>query len=603
MELQNLTIDYLKSQYQAGTFTPQELVDHLLHKTQTYSDKNLFIQMLPLDEIKNYIGNLDPAEIDSKPLWGIPFVIKDNIDLAGIATTAACEAFSYVPSKSAFVVQQLINAGAIPLAKTNMDQFATGLVGTRSPDKWGPCRNSFNNNFVSGGSSSGSAVAVALGLASFSLGTDTAGSGRVPAAFNNLIGLKPSRGLLSCTGVVPACKSLDCVSIFATTTDDASQVFEVAAQFDPEDCYSRKNPATNFNNYGAAKQPFRFAIPQEQQLEFFGNIAASNLFDAAVAQLEALGGVKVEIDFSPLFDAAKLLYSGPWVTERYVATEEIYTEQPEAMLPVIREIIGKGVGLTAADTFKALYQLQAYKQQADLLFAEVDILVTPTAGTIYTQGEMADNPIGLNSNLGYYTNFMNLLDYSAIAVPAGFFENGLPFGITLAGKAFDDSKLLSMANHWQTSNQYPLGATDWPLPALRESAPGVMDSVDVVVCGAHLEGLALNWQLLDRDAKLLERTSTAANYRLYALAGGPPYRPGLVRDSNNGSAIEVEVWRLPTSQFGSFVAGIPQPLGIGKVELTDGRWVAGFICEPCATDNADEITHLGGWRNYLAQQQ
>ena len=599
MNIENLTIAHLHSQYKNGHLTPSDLIQSLLEKSKQYDHKNIWIRQLTAAEIASYINALDMNNIENQPLWGIPFVIKDNIDLAGIPTTAACEAFSYIPEKNAFVVDQLLEAGAIPLGKANMDQFATGLVGVRSPKKWGTCKNAFNDDYISGGSSSGSAVAVALGLATFSLGTDTAGSGRVPAALNNIIGLKPSKGLISCDGVVPACKSLDCVSIFATTTDDANIVFETAASFDSNDAYARKNIDTNNKNYGRYSQPFSFAVPQPEQLKFFGNASAEKLFQQSVSQLEAIGGIKHTLDFSPFLDAAQLLYSGPWVVERYLATETIYNDNPNALLPVIKTIIGSQTHANAADTFTAFYQLQHYKQQADQLFSNIDLLVTPTAGTIYTQQQLKEDPIQLNSNMGYYTNYMNLLDYSGIAIPAGFQDNQLPFGITLVGKAFDDTKLLAIANQWQAANDNTIGATNSPVPAPIDKQHGSMSTIDVVVCGAHLEGLPLNCQLQDRDAQLITKTQTSANYRLYALTGGPPFRPGLIRDESQGAHIEVEVWRLPSAFFGSFVVGIPQPLGIGKVELDDGTWLPSFICEGHALASAEEITQFGGWRSYM----
>ena len=415
--------------------------------------------------------------------------------------------------------------------------------------------------------------------------------------FNNLVGLKPSRGLLSSSGVVPACKTLDCVSIFALTTDDANQVFNVAASFDSSDAYARPNTDTNRRNYGIpTKDSFRFAIPQANQLEFFGNDQAKTCFAESVESLKALGGECVEIDFTAFLDAAKLLYAGPWVAERRVATESV---KRESMLPVLQDILAVQADATADDLFKAEYQMQAYYQQVQPVLDDFDFIVTPTAGTIYTIAQLEADPIQLNSNVGYYTNFMNLLDCAAIAVPTGFMESGLPFGVTLFSKAFRDTILLSYANRLQQSLKLSLGASNHALPVSEASTAGVTDSIEVVVCGAHLEGLPLNWQLTERGAKLVSKTQSADKYRLYALAGGPPYRPGMVRDEVNGQAIEVEVWRLPTAQFGSFVAGIPQPLGIGKVELADGRWCSGFICEQYALETAEDITELGGWRAYM----
>ncbi|MGM0679837.1 MAG: allophanate hydrolase, partial [Pseudomonadota bacterium] len=487
--------------------------------------------------------------------------------------------------------------------KTNMDQFATGLVGTRSPEPWGPCSNAFDPDYISGGSSAGSAVAVALGLASFSLGTDTAGSGRVPAAFNNLVGLKPSRGLLSMSGVVPACRSLDCVSIFTLTTDDADAVFEQAAAYDADDDYARPNPFANNNrHYGLPQGEFMFAVPQSEQLEFFGDESAAELFDQAVEKLEALGGCKQTIDFTPFLKAARLLYEGPWVAERYAAIEAMMNEQPEALLPVLSTFLGGAEGKTAVEAFKARYRLQHYYKQSMPLLEQVDFLLTPTTGTIYTIDEVQADPIKLNSNLGYYTNYMNLLDCSAVAVPVGLLENGLPWGMTLVAPAMRDRKLLSYANRWQQALELPPGAMQ-QAPAANTTPVNLDETIPVVVCGAHLRGLPLNWQLTERSAILQTQTRTAAAYRMLALPGGPPYRPGLIRDEESGQGIDVEVWSVPKAEFGGFVAGIPAPLGIGKVELEDGRWLPGFICEGYATEGATDITEHGSWRHYLASCQ
>ncbi len=593
----NMTIPAIKQAYQNGEITPQALIEQLLAYSEDYDDHNIWISRLRIEQIQPYLDKLADYSVDELPLYGIPFAIKDNIDLAGVATTAACADFSYVPDEHAHVVAKLIEAGAIPLGKTNLDQFATGLVGVRSPEPWGACKNSINPEYISGGSSSGSAVAVALGLVSFSLGTDTAGSGRVPAAFNNLIGLKPSKGLLSTRGVVPACRSLDCVTIFTRTTDDANSVFEVAADFDPNDAYARPNRDTNKRNYGNIEQPtFRFATPQQDQLNFFGNKEVEAGFKQAIETLKALGGTHETIDFSPFLTAARLLYDGPWVAERRVATAGV---APKSMLPVIANILETQKDALADDLFKAQYKLQACYQQVQPVLADFDFILTPTAGTIYTIEQVQADPIQLNSNLGYYTNFMNLLDCSAIAVPAGFTPDSLPFGVTLFSRAFSDTRLLSFANLFQQTLKLALGASDHELPESHQKNSGVMDTVEVVVCGAHLDGLPLNWQLTERGGKLVRKTHSSANYRLYALAGGPPYRPGMIRDEQNGQQIEVEVWSLPTATLGSFVAGIPAPLGLGKVELEDKRWYVGFICESYGLEAATDITHKGGWRNHI----
>ena len=597
----NLTISHLLEAYRNKTLHPEQLVDDILASCKQFEHHNIWISLLSKQQIQPYLDALESRDIGKLPLYGIPFAIKDNIDLAGIPTTAACPAYRYVPDESAFVVRQLIDAGAIPIGKTNMDQFATGLVGTRSPEPWGPCKNAFDPEYISGGSSSGSAVAVALGLVSFSLGTDTAGSGRVPAAFNNIIGLKPTRGLLSTRGVVPACRSLDCVSIFALNSDDADAVLEQATTYDAEDAYSRANRFdNNTRHYGRVDKPFTFAVPKPEQLEFFGNDSTQRLFAESVHQLRKLGGVMQEIDFAPFLNAARLLYEGPWVAERYVAIEDMMTHHADELLPVIRTIIGSAEGKSAMDAFKAEYALQAYRKQIQAQLDAVDLLVTPTAGTIYTIDEVNAEPIRLNSNLGYYTNYMNLADCTSIAVPAGFLDNGLPFGITFISNAMSDRKLLSFANSWQQHLSLPLGKTDLPFEQTNGASIETSACIPVVVCGAHLHELPLNWQLTERGARLLETTQTAAAYRMYALSGGPPYRPGLIRDDAQGAAIEIEIWDVPREHFGSFVAGIPAPLGIGKVETRDGRWLPGFICEGYGIEGAREITELGGWRAYLS---
>ncbi len=595
----DMTINGLLSAYQAKRTTPELVIKHVLAECEKYLAHNIWITLLTKDQIQIYLDSLKNESPATKPLYGIPFAIKDNIDLAGVATTAACPAFAYVAEKSAFVVECLIQAGAIPIGKTNMDQFATGLVGTRSPEPWGACHNAFNPEYLSGGSSAGSAVAVALGLVTFSLGTDTAGSGRVPAAFNHIIGLKPSRGLLSARGVVPACRSLDCVSIFALTTDDAQAVFKQAVEYDVVDDYARPNIfANNYRHYGLADGDFVFAVPTAKQLNFFGNTEAQVLFEKAVKKMQAIGGTKKEIDFSVFSDAAKLLYQGPWVAERYVAIEKMLSQQADELLPVIKTIIGGAKDKTAIDAFKAEYKLQHYRKKANAVFNTIDFLLTPTTGTLYTIDELERDPIQLNSNLGFYTNFMNLLDCASVAVPAGFVNNKLPWGISLVAPAMQDQKLLSYANRWQQHAQYTLGATGQALPVTHAAKIKFDDDVAIVVCGAHLSGYPLNWQLTERGARLFSCVKTSANYRMFALPGGPPYRPGLIRDEQRGMPIEVEVWRMPSSEFGDFVNNIPAPLAIGKVELANGQWFPGFVCENYAITDADEISNLGSWRNY-----
>jgi allophanate hydrolase len=515
------------------------------------------------------------------PLAGATFAIKDNIDLAGLPTTAACPEYAYTPAVSAPVVQRLIDAGAIPLGKTNLDQFATGLVGVRSPH--GVPVNPYGAAYLPGGSSAGSAVAVAAGLCNFSLGTDTAGSGRVPAAFNNLVGLKPTRGLLSTRGVVPACRTLDCVSIFTRTVADAAEVLAVAAAYDAEDPYSRPAAPPVVDE----SWPPRIGVPRADQLEFFGNNDAAMLFAAAVARWRALGATVVEVDFAPFLEAARLLYEGPWVAERYAAIRDFIEQKPAALHPVTCRIIEGAKPLTAVAAFEATYKLAALRRRAEAVWGDIDVLLTPTAGTIYTVAEVEADPIRLNSNLGTYTNYMNLLDLCGLAVPAGFLPNGMPWGVTLVAPAFGDDRLLR------------LGAKFLGEPAPKRALAPAGPKVKLAVCGAHLSGLPLNGQLTDLGGRLVRAARTAPHYRFFALPGTTPPKPGLVRVPEGGAAIEVEVWELPVDAYGRFVAAIPAPLGIGTLRLEDGEAVQGFLCEAFATAGARDITALGGWRAYL----
>lgn len=592
----NLAIGTLRRRYLAHELDPVTLVEQLWPALAADDARHVWIERLPKARLLEHARALlsqDPAAL---PLYGIPFAIKDNIDLAQVPTTAACPAFAYTPEASATVVQRLIDAGAMPVGKTNLDQFATGLVGARSP--YGACRNAFDPAYISGGSSAGSAVAVALGLASFSLGTDTAGSGRVPAAFNNLIGHKPTLGLLSTHGVVPACRSLDAVSIFALTAEDAQCVLAVAAGFDARDPFSRPAQPFGADLFGAA---FTFGVPSAADLQFFGSASAERLFAQSVQRLQALGGAALEIDLSPFLEAARLLYEGPWVAERHAAIGAFFDRHAEDVFPVTRTIIDGSRKWSATDAYRALYRLRELQRATTAVWAHVDVLLTPTAGTLYRVDEVEAEPLRLNANLGYYTNFVNLLDLCATAVPAGFQDDGLPFGVTLVAPAHRDVPLLRLASRLQRAAVDSMGATGQPLPAAEavDVAPLHSGTVQVAVCGAHMSGLPLNPQLTSRGARLVKTTRTAPHYRFYALPGGPPWRPGLIR-ADDGASIEVEVWELPAAEFGAFVAGIPAPLGIGTLELEDGSKVQGFVCESYAAQDAQDITQLGGWRRYLS---
>ena len=601
----DLSIPALRARYLDGSLTPAQLVEQLdaqMRAEDTALDRHVWIRRLTLDEMRAHAAALEGRDPDTLPLYGIPFAIKDNIDLAGIPTTAACPAFAYTPEISATVVQRLIAAGAIPVGKTNLDQFATGLVGVRSP--YGACRNSLNPDYVSGGSSAGSAVSVALGLASFSLGTDTAGSGRVPAMFNNLVGLKPTCGRIPATGVVPACRTLDVVSVFALTAADAAAVLGAAQGEDPLDAYSRDLPPYG-QNFGAASS-FRFGVPRPADLEFHGNPDGPAQFAQAVAHLQALGGTPVEVDLTPFRAVATLLYEGPWVAERYQAIRSFIEAQPQALHPVTRAITEKGAQISAPDTFAALYRLKELERQTRPVWDGIDCLVTPTASTIYTIEAVEADPIRLNSNLGHYTNYVNLLDLAAVAVPTGFMSGAMasmPWGVTLVAPAGQDLPLLALASRLHARAVATVGATAHAphrlASAVPDGTPFPSGQVRVAVCGAHLSGLPLNGQLTQRGARLVREVRSAPCYKLFALPGGPPHRPGMLRVDVGGAAIEMEVWELPASEFGSFVAGIPAPLGIGTVALEDGSPVQGFVCESHAAAQGQDISHFGGWRRYL----
>lgn len=534
------------------------------------------------------------GDVSRLPLYGVPIAVKDNIDLAGLPTTCACPEFAYMPERSATVVQRLEAAGAVVIGKTNLDQFATGLVGTRSP--YGVVPNAFRPEYISGGSSSGSASVVARGLVPLALGTDTAGSGRVPAGHNNLVGFKPTRGLVSNSGLVPACRSLDCITVFALSVDDADAALGVMAGFDAADPYSRRAPAR------PAAWPARPVLGIPASIDWFGDGYAAQVHDQALRRLEALGVELRAIDFAPLLEVAALLYEGPWVGERYAALEEVMDSRPDIVHPVVRGIVEKARNFSAVDTYKAEYRRMALARRAEELMAGLDGLLVPTAPSIYRIDQLLADPVALNSRMGVYTNFVNLLDWSAIALPAGMRADGLPAGITLIAPAWHEARLAEFGRLWQEAMPWKRGASQQALPPL--SAPAARDmagQVIVAVVGAHLSGMPLNGQLTERGATLLEATHTSAAYRLYALPGAVPPKPGLVR-TGDGAPIAVELWAMPVEHYGSFVALIPSPLGIGSLELIDGRMVQGFVCEPWATQAAEDITALGGWRAFLVRK-
>ncbi len=594
-----MNIEALRHAYRSGALSPEILLRQCLEKIQDMQSSNAWISVLNEEQLTPYLEHLKTINIEDYPLWGIPFAVKDNIDVKDIPTTAACPDFAYTPSEHAFVVQQLIDAGAIPLGKTNLDQFATGLVGTRSP--YGAVTNAFDEKYISGGSSSGSSFAVATGQVSFALGTDTAGSGRVPAALHNIIGTKPSVGLLSCRGVVPACKSLDCVTFFTTTQDDADTLLDISSVYDNEDIYSRH---AEFSKKKITEK-FTVGIPKDEDLEFFGHPEYLTLFKQACKQLEKAGAELVTIDLSIFLKAATLLYNGPWVAERYHAVGSFIEDTTKQCDQTVSAIIKGANTKTAVDAFDGIYQLAEFKKQCDKILASVDTIVMPTTSNHYTIAELEENPIALNSHMGYYTNFINLLDYSALAIPAGFTGSNLPFGITLFANKLEDKLLQQISHRYLSVKSWGMGASNMAMPPSTDSSTKQLSLdgyIPVAVCGAHLSGMPLNHQLTDRNALLLETSTTSKNYHFYALAGGPPFRPGLkrVKQGADGASILIEIWAVPTEHFGSFVAGIPAPLGIGKLETINGDWVSGFICEDYGLEGASDITSLRSWRDYIA---
>ena len=591
-----LSLDFtsLAAAYAAGTLSPPQVTAEVLARIESAGNDGVWIARVPASDVRTRaeaLAALNATERAALPLYGLPFAVKDNIDIAGLPTTAACPAYAYTPATSATCVARLEAAGAILIGKTNLDQFATGLVGVRSP--YGVPRNRLNPAYVPGGSSSGSAVAVSAGLVSFALGTDTAGSGRVPAGFNNIVGLKPTRGLISAAGVVPACRTLDCVSIFALTADDALAVLRVAAGPDKADAYSRTGAI------GAVARPkaFRFAVPKADQREFFGDAEAAAEYERGIARLTAMGGTAVEFDYAPFLAIAKLLYDGPWVAERYAVIRELHASNPDAIHPVTRKICEGGLKYSAAATFEGFYRLEELRAVTRAVWETADVIFVPTSGTIYTVAQVEADPIKLNANLGYYTNFVNFLDLSAIAVPSGFRGNGTPMGGTLIAPALAEGLLTAFGAELHAAANLPMGATGARLPERKAPTAWASKTIDVAVVGAHLSGQPLNGQLTSIDATLARAARSAPAYRLYALPGEPA-RPGLVRVASGGAAIEVEIWSVPAERFGTFVAGIPAPLGIGKLQLEDGTEVCGFICEPLGITGARDITEFGGWRAY-----
>ncbi len=566
-----LSIDWLRRAYLSGTVTPQEVVEACRKRAEAAVEYHAWIHLMTMEEIAPYIEALKEKPIAECPLWGIPFAIKDNIDLKGVPTTAGSPEYAYQPEQTAEIVRRALAAGAIPLGKTNLDQFATGLVGTRSP--YGEAHNALKPELISGGSSSGSAVAVAMGQVAFSFGTDTAGSGRVPAALHGLYGWKASIGAFPAHGVVPACRSLDCVSIFAGSLEDALTVDQCVRGFTELDPWSRVLPMQ------APQMPQHIYIAKLEKTDFFGPYAEQyeKAWEKAVERVKTLGIPVTEIDDAMFRDAASILYGGPLVAERWAALGDFATEHPEGVFPVTLEVLQSGAGdqYSAAALFQAQHKLKAYQMETKKLL-EGAVYLTPTCGGTWTRDQVRENPIDANTAMGRFTNHCNLLDLCAAAIPAGMAEKDVPFGITAFALCGEEYLVAGFAQKYE---------------ACRETIP-------LVVCGLHMRGMPLEHQMLELGAVFAKEIKTAPVYRMYALPETPE-RPGLVRVKQGGTALEAEVWNVPADTLGGFIAGISAPLGFGKVQLSDGTSCEGFLCESEAVEGALDITEFGGFRNYF----
>ncbi|MBC7715992.1 MAG: allophanate hydrolase [Pseudorhodobacter sp.] len=632
-EGQPLTLTDWRSAYGAGA-SPAHLLGALRQRLHGAASEHAWIALIDAHALSAAAAALEAraaahperaAALRAMPLFGVPFAAKDNIDVIGFPTTAACPAFAHEVDANATVIARLQQAGAVCMGKTNLDQFATGLVGARSP--YGRPSSAFSSAHISGGSSSGSAVVVAAGEVCFALGTDTAGSGRVPAGFNNIVGMKPTPGRVSNAGVLPACRTLDCVAVLALTVSDAAEVMAVIEGADPLDAYSAFQT-------GPSHLPtkLRIGVPSvpvlgnAQGADPLGYAAA---FAQAVSQAEVMGHTVVPLDFEPLHAVANLLYSGPWVAERHAVVQPLMDSHPGALDPTVALVIGRATSFTATDTFRAQYLLKAAQRDTAALWHHVDVLMVPTAPTHPTHAEVDADPVAVNAHMGTYTNFVNLLGWCALALPGGWAAGlaagldtpGLPFGVTFIAPGASDAALARFGLTWESHLNGPLGAsgragTGSALSTSNHATsnhatsshatdnqawPASEPRMAIAVVGAHLSGMPLNGQLTQRGARFLAATHTSPHYQLFALPNTTPPKPGLQRTAVDaqGESIAVEVWDMPVRAVGSFLALIPPPLGLGSVELIDGRWVHGFICEAHALSGAREVTSFGGWRAYL----
>ncbi len=585
------------SEWKAAYELPNSDVKSTLHQLLMSLDKSdpAWISICSkeyLDAQLQYLESLDRSEC---PLYGIPFAVKDNIDALGFVTTAACPEFAYAPKENATLVSRLQLAGAILIGKTNLDQFATGLVGVRSP--YGHVPNSFNNQFISGGSSSGSASVVARGIVPFAIGTDTAGSGRIPAGFNNIVGMKPTPGSVPMKGVLPACRTIDVFSIFALTAVDAAAVLSLLQGTDQEPTFNSVSYKPGW--FGSGDRRLKVGIPKSVQCD--ERVGYQTAFKTSIGKLTDLGLDCIEIDMSVLNEVAKLLYDGPWVSERYSVIQGILASNPNDIDQTVKQVIEKAINFDSKDTFNAMYRLAALKVESKKIWDEIDVLMVPTAPTLPTLNELKLEPIKKNSELGLYTNFVNLLGWSAIAVPSEITPMGLPFGVTFIAPGGSEYALSQLAVKWQKHSGLQLGSNLRSFnhdDGVTKSMPTVESSIQIAVVGAHLKGFPLHWQLIERNCKFVKTAKTAKSYKLVALGSTVPAKPGLIRVDKEGACIEVEMYEMPTCEIGSFFGLIQQPLGLGSIELDDGKWVKGFICDSTALSHSKDISTFGGWRKY-----
>ena len=600
-----LSLDFhvLTEGYKAGTLRPSDVVNLIYDRIEARGDDHVWIYLVDRADALAEAAKLEAEGYDGRPLWGIPFSIKDCNDVIGLPTTNALKEGAYVATSTGQVVTRIFDAGAILIGKTNMDQFGIGLVGMRSP--YGDVDNAFNPDYISGGSSSGSGISVAAGLSSFSIANDAAGSGRVPAGFNNIVGIKPTPGLLSnaCVSGGGCLKTAETVSIYSLTVEDGMQVMDLVAGYDPSYPFSRKEADLVPLNVAPVPPRFKFGIPKGKALEFYGDKLAEAAFHQAVDRLKAMGGEVVEVEFTPFDETQKLLYDGPWISERAISMDKTLEQYRDAIHPITRQILEKSGTYSAGDTFAAIHRIAELKCETRPVWDEIAFLLVPTTPTIYTHQEIRDNPIELNSRLGIYTNFVNLMGLCGIAVPNGLRQDGLPTGVTLLAPGDQEARIAGYAAAFHRQTGVGLGKALSPYPSYDTEDALPENHIEIAVVGAHLAGMPLNHELTERGGQFRRAAKTAKGYRLFALSGTVPAKPGLVRDETSaGKGIDIEIWSLPAAGFGDFVSRIPAPLGIGKLSLEDGSEVSGFLCEQSALADATDITSLGGWRAFIAQQ-